>query len=182
MKWLAPTCVVLAGAGLLAAFQATNPGYNETFRPFVIDVPADQPGDTRLFDGRIAGWRSADRISFSQFGRDRLLNTQGVFLLVDLRLHANIQSTTLRAVWLGASGREYAATARAENLPGALESVALQPGLTMSALAVFELPPDEIAGGALILASPLNPPLDGVLRLQPPAAAPEHRAEESFGT
>ena len=181
MKGLAPACIALAGAGLLAAFHATNPGYNETFRPFVTDVPADQPGETRLFGGQVAGWRTADRIGFSRFGRDRLLETQGVFLLVDLRLHANIQSTTLRAVWQGASGREYAATARAENLPGAVESVALQPGLTMSALAVFELPADEIAGGALVLTSPLNPPLEGGLRLQPPAAPPEHRAEEGFG-
>lgn len=180
MKWLLPACAVLTGTALLAAMQVTNPGYNDAFRPFVTDVPRDGVGETRLFGGQIAGWRSADRIGFSHFGRERLLDTQGVFLLVDLKLHARVRSTTLRATWQGASGREYAATARAENLPGAAESVMLQPGLTMSALAIFELPPDEIAGGALILAPPLNPPLDGALRLQPPAAPPGHRAEERF--
>ena len=32
----------------------------------------------------------------------------------------------------------------------------------------------------LILTPPLNPPLDGALRLQPPADPPRHQAEERF--
>lgn len=181
MKRLTTAAIVLIGTAFLVAMHATNPGYNEALRPFVTDVPSDQSGETRQFGGQIVGWRTAERIGFSRFGRDRLLDTQGVFLLVDLRLHATIQSTSLRAVWRGASGREYAATSRVEDLPGTVASVVLQPGLTLSALAIFELPPDEIAGGALILTPPLDPPLDGTLRLQPPSAPPEHRAEERFG-
>ncbi|GAB1362998.1 hypothetical protein MASR1M32_22340 [Rhodobacter sp.] len=66
------------------------------------------------------------------------------------------------------------------DLPQQLTDQWAQPGLESRAIAIFELPPDEITGGALMLGLPLDPRLEGKLRLAPPADPPRALSEREF--
>lgn len=159
---------------LMVAMMLTNPDYNSAVRPFETRVPAGETGQTRLIGGRIEGWRTANRLTFPLLGTPTLRDTQGVFLIVDLRLFGTTESIMLRASWIGPSGRRYDTTSRVTGTMNQLEDLWLQPGLESKAVAIFELPPDEISGGAIVLAQRIDPPLDGVLRLAAPSAPPVH--------
>lgn len=166
--------IIAASAAALGAMMMTNPDYNRALRPFATHVPTGGAGQTRLIAGRMLDWRVADQVAFSTFGREMLRDSEGVFLMVDLSLSGTTSSTMIAASWIGSSGREYDTTTRITDVPGQLEDLWLQPGLNSTATAYFELPPDEIAGGALRLNLRLNPDLDGVLLLDPPAQPPSH--------
>lgn len=164
----------------LGAMLATNPDYNRALRPFVTHVAAGQTGQTRLIAGRLSGWRTADGVAFIDYGRETLRGSEGVFLIVELSLSGTTESTRVTASWLGSSGREYMTTRRITNVPGQIEDLWLQPGLESRAIAFFELPPDEVAGGALHLTIRLDPDLDGTLLLDPPPDPPAHEDVARF--
>lgn len=166
----------------LGAMMVTNPDYNRALRPFVTHVPAGQMGQTRLLAGRMEGWRTADRVAFTEYGKEVARGSDGVFLIVDLSLSGTTDSTMIAASWVGSSGREYMTTKRITNVPGQIEELWLQPGLESRAIAVFELPPDEVTGGALRLTLRLDPDLDGTLLLDPPTEAPAHEDVARFDT
>lgn len=172
----APVLISVVGLALLAGMMLTNPDYNSVVRPFETSVPPGGSGQTRLIAGRILGWRTADRLELPPAAGGQLRETQGVFLIVDLKLSGTTESTMIRAAWIGASGRRYATTARVSGSLHQIEDVWLQPGLESRATAIFELPPDEIAQGAILLTLRIDPPLDGTLRLAAPVEAPVHAA------
>lgn len=173
--------VIAASAVALSGMMLTNPDYNRALQPFVTDVPFGEPGQTRLIIARFDGWRSADQVSFTQFGTDQTRDSEGVFLIADLVLSGTTRSTRVDASWIGASGREYAATRRISGVEGQLDDLWLQPGLESRASAYFELPADEIEGGALRLSLPLDPDLDGTLRLAAPDGTPPHQPDLRLG-
>lgn len=180
MNRLASITVVLAGAGMLAGLRATNPDYDRAIAPFVTTVAANESGTTQLIGGRFLDWRLADRIAFPHAGAEVTRDTGGSFLIVDLEVRGTTQSTPARAVWIGSSGRRYATTRRVSGLARQLDEIWLQPGVPLSALAIFELPPDEVEGGSLLLTLTLDQPLEGNLRLLPPPTAPTHEAIARF--
>lgn len=173
--------IIAVSATALGAMMVINPDYNRALRPFVSHVTTGETGQTRLIAGQMEGWRTADQIAFSEYGEKIQRDTDGVFLIVDMSLSGTTSSTMVAASWVGASGREYATTRRIGGVPGQLDDLWLQPGLTSKATAFFELPPDEIAGGALRLALRLDPALDGTLLLDPPVEPPAHEDVASFG-
>ncbi len=177
MRRLAPLFAALLGAFVLALLMASNPGYDRAFRPLTTFVPRGASGETRMFGARFEDWRTAARLVLPAGTRD----TDGLFLIVDLTLAGTVESTMVRADWLGATGRRYAATLRAEGMPRGIDQLWLQPGLTSRGTAVFELPLDEINGGVLDLHLALDPSLEGALRLAPPAGVPPHVAVEEIG-
>lgn len=172
----APILISVAGLALLAGMMLSNPDYDSVIRPFEVSVAPGETGETRLIGGRIKDWRTAETVTLPGTGEGRLLDTQGVFLIVDLKLFGTTESTMLRAAWIGASGRRYDTTARVSGTLQQIEDVWLQPGLESSASAIFELPPDEVAQGAILLTLRIDPPLDGTLRLAAPTHAPVHAA------
>ena len=180
MKRRAALLALLAGALLLAGMLSTNPDYNRAVQPFVAEVPPGARGETRLIEASFTGWRTADQIRFPRFGSEITRTTSGIFLIVELELSGTSRSTQANAVWIGTSERRYSASKRVTGMTRHLDETWLQPGLAVSGLAVFELPPDEIEGGSLLLTLPSDPPLEGTLRLQPPATRPDHLASESF--
>lgn len=173
--------IVAGGAVALFAMMLSNPDYNSAVRAFVTPVAAGETGQTRLIRGQFQGWRTADRITFPEYGRDVQRTTEGLFLITDLALSGTTISTPIDAWWIGASGRRYAATRRIAGLPRQTDLLWLQPGLDSHAMAIFELPPDEVAGGALLLTLRFDPVLDGTLRLAPPEAPPAHQEDERLG-
>lgn len=174
---LGQVAIVMIGAGLMAGMMLTNPDHDRGTRPFIRVVSAGETGQTRMIGGRFDSWRTADVIDA---GGVRL-DTQGVFLIAEMILHGTRTSTGIDAYWIGNSGRRYAATRRIRDLPRQSQHVFLQPGLTTRTMAIFEVPPDEITGGAILLTMPYDPMLDGTLRLLPPTALPQHGQVESFG-
>lgn len=171
---IAPVMIAAAGAVLLAGMMLTNPDYDRAVRPFETRVPPGESGQTRLIGGRIEGWRTAERVTLAASGSPVTRDTQGIFLIVDLKLFGTTESTMLRASWLGSSGRRYDTTSRISGAFRQVQDLWLQPGLDSTAIAIFELPPDEIEGGALILSDRIDAPLDGRLRLAAPPEAPIH--------
>lgn len=172
---------LLVGGLVLAGMMLSNPDYNSTIRPFVRDVVPGDAGQTRLMAGRFDRWRTADRLIFTRYGKQVSRDTQGVFLIVEPFLAGTTVSTMVRASWVGPSGRHYAESGRVSGLPRQTEDLWLQPGLDSRALAIFELPPDEVAGGALLVSLRTDPPLDGTLLLKAPAPAPEHQGVTRLG-
>lgn len=173
--------VVAAAAAILAGMLVTNPDYNRALRPFIAEPDADGTATTRTVSGKMESWRLANVVEFEKFGTAKRRDTSGVFLIVELRLNARNASMIASATWEGASGRRYRTTNRVSDLPRLLDQVWLQPGLSMTATAIFELPPDEIEGGSLLLGPSLMAPLDGLIRLYPPDTRPTHRMVERMG-
>ncbi|KRW93654.1 hypothetical protein [Paracoccus sp. MKU1] len=174
MIWLGRIAIVLAGAALLGGMMQTAPDYNSVVQPFRHHVAAGRTGEARSFRARFTGLRLADRIAFRRYGRDLVRDSDGVFLIAEIEAEATLASQRLDAVWQGASGRRYALSRRAEDIPRGLESRWFQPGLSNRAVAVFELPADEVAGGALVLTGSFTAVFDSALHLAPPAL-PERR-------
>ncbi|MDT1061372.1 hypothetical protein RM190_05825 [Paracoccus sp. CPCC 101403] len=174
MKIVANGLILVVAAVLLGAMMLSNPDYNSAIRPFVAEAEPGEMGRTRLIAGRFDGWRTADRVQFSQYGRKLTRGTGGVFLIADLTLSGTTTSTMVAATWIGASKRQYRATSRVSGPPRLIDQLWLQPGIRNKTFAVFELPPDEIAGGALLLTLPLNPPMEGTLQIAPPETPPGH--------
>lgn len=174
MRAVAALVVALLGCTLLAGMMATNPTYNRAIRPFVETVPASETGATRAMSAQFTGWETADQLRFTRYGKVVTRDSGGIFLIVELVTEATQASTRLVASWQGASGRIYGETTRVSGVARQLSEQWAQPGLDMRATAIFELPHDEIAGGALLVGLPLDPALDGKLRLMPPEEAPGH--------
>ncbi len=180
VRMLVPGLAVIVGAALLAGMMMNNPNYDRALRPFVTDVMAGTRGETRTFSATFTGWETAGKLIFPYLGRPTTRTTGGIFLVTAMTVEGGQSSTRLSAVWEGASGRLYQETPRVRDLPQQLTDQWAQPGLESRAIAIFELPPDEITGGALMLGLPLDPRLEGKLRLAPPADPPRALSEREF--
>lgn len=173
MKHLANLVAALLGAGFLGAIMNTLPDYNSSFQPFGVHADENGVGQGRLFKAKLVGLRSAGAISYAAFGTDVVRDTSATFLVAELSIGAHKESRQIEAIWLGATGRQYSQTIRIENVPHTLLSAWFQPGLEDTALAVFELPDDEIAGGTLALLARGDPILDSAVHFTAPPTLPE---------
>ncbi|KXF74683.1 hypothetical protein ATN84_22575 [Paramesorhizobium deserti] len=160
--------IVLVGGALLGVMMQTAPDYNSVVQPFRSHLATGETGEARSFRARFTGARLAERIAFRRFGRDLVRDTDGVFLIAEIEAEATVASQQIGATWRGASGRDYALSRRAQGIPTGLDSRWFQPGLTDRAIAVFELPEDEIAGGEMVLTNSFNAVFDSALHLAPP--------------
>ena len=175
MNHLANLLAALLGAGFLGLMMNTLPDYNSSFQPFGVHADENRVGQGRLFTAELGGIRSAGAISYTVNGTDVVRDTSATFLIAELSIAARKESRQVEAIWLGATGRQYSQTVRLENAPRVLSSLWFQPGLKDKALAVFELPDDEIAGGLLALMARGNPIMDSAVHLAPPATLPERQ-------
>lgn len=177
MRRLVQLFALIASAVLLAAMMVTTPDFNSSFRAIPTYVESGGEGQTRLVKGRFLDWQIADRIVLQGRSEQTMFDTQGKFLIADLEVGGVQASTVMDATWIGASGRQYFADTRIPAYQGGLKGLWLQPGLTDKARVIFELPPDEIAGGRLKLGWSVEIPLEGILILDPPAHPPAEVAE-----
>lgn len=171
MNLVRTMAILLFAVAALGAMMLTNPGRDRAFQPMVARIAAGDQGQARLFSARIDGWHLEPALSLPSGER----TSEGVFLVLDLTAAGTTELTTLAADWIGASGRRYATTARAEGLPRRLDTAWMQPGLDSELTATFELPEDEIMGGALLLHLPRMPALEGALLMAPPQTPPAIR-------
>ena len=177
MRFVANSAVLLTGAFLLGVMMTTAPDYNSVVRPFPSRASAGEIADGRVFDARFLGGRLAHRIEFERYGRQIGRDSEGVFLIADFEVSGVTASTLIAARWKGASGRDYAASARLNDAPNMLQLRFFQPGLTGKAFAVFELPEDEVSGGKLVLSRRGMTIFDSELHLETERIAPPSAVE-----
>ncbi|MCB5362717.1 hypothetical protein H0484_02970 [Pusillimonas sp. CC-YST705] len=178
IRLLIPLCL---GVVVLAALMASTPGYDDAFKPLRQTVQHGESAHGRLFSVRFVDWMTAERLAYQLYGKPTTKDTQGVFLLADFQVSDVRESVSLSAAWQGPSGRRYAQTARLEDAPSALKSRQFHPGIETKGRAIFELPPDEIAGGTLLVSRKGLNVLDTELALLPPNGHPkQHALEQSL--
>ena len=158
---------LIAGAAALYAMQVTRPDYARMTAAARTEVaagatgigPAFQAGIGQAFQTKTLRWTGPE----GEIRRD----TAGTWLVLRLTAEARRQPAALVAVWQGATGRRYGASRRLIGAPQMLGSTLLQPGLPVEGLLAFELPPDEIEGGQLVLSGRLAPLMDRALWFAP---------------
>ncbi|WP_353194878.1 hypothetical protein [Pusillimonas noertemannii] len=163
---------IVLGACALGAMMATTPDFNSVFRPLRTTAPNGAAAHGRLLAVRFADWQTAQQLSFERYGATVMRDTQGVFLVVEFDISDVRESVRLAAAWQGRSGRRYDQTKRVDDAPSTVDTRQFHPGLEDRGRAVFELPPDEIEGGTLLLARKGPNILDSELALTPPAGSP----------
>ncbi len=166
---------VLLGGVALGTMMSTVPDYNSSFQPFAVFADNDGIGQGRQFVAELVKLKTAGAISYTQFGQDVSRDTSATFLVAELSITGRLRSQQLEAIWLGATGRQYIQTARLEDAPRNLSSARFEPGLTDRAVAVFEVPEDEIVGGRLSLAPRGSMAMDSVLHFGRATTAPENQ-------
>lgn len=176
MNRLVNLMVVVFGGGFLGMMMNTLPTYDSSFQPFSVHAGENGVGEGRLFTTELTGLRLSGTVSYTQFGKEVVRDTSATFLVAELAVSARERSQQVEAVWLGATGRRYAQSARLEDIPRALSSAWFEPGLKGKALAVFELPDDEIAGGQLVLMPRGNKLMDSAVHLPAPNVLPARQA------
>lgn len=168
---------ILLGACILGAMMSTTPDFDSVFQPMRTTAPSGAAAQGRLHAARFADWQTADQLAFDYYGTPVTRDTQGVFLIANIDISNVRESVRLTATWEGRSGRRYDQTARADGAPGTLDVRQFHPGIDDQGRAVFELPPDEIEGGKLLLTRKGLTVLDSELALTPPQnTARPHRA------
>lgn len=162
--------VLASGAVLLAGLRWTTPSYAVLTGPIPTSGEQGETVAGRSFTAKVRDVRLADRLQAKLYGKTVERDTSGVWTVVSAEVEATAETSMVTAVtWLGPSGRHYVSTQRLEGLATLLETKPLQPGLPESGLFVFELPPDEVEGGVLLLSSALRyaePRLDSELRIR----------------
>ena len=172
MRHAANSAVLLIGVVILGVMMITTPDYNSVFRAFLSHASNGEIANGRIFDARFLDGRLTHRVDFEHYGRQISRDTEGIFLIANFEVSGVTATTQLAAKWKGASGRDYAASARFENAPKTLQSLFFQPGITSKSFVVFELPEDEVAGGELILSRRGVTILDSALYLETTRIAP----------
>jgi hypothetical protein len=161
---------------LLWMMRTSLPTYDEVTGPIPVAAAAGADAMTDNLAIDAGALRLAKKIQFKAFGRVQELDTDGVWMVIPVRLQAQRESTAVRgATWQASDGRNYAASLRAENAEANLLAKSLQPGLKRSNLLVFEMPEDAAREGVLLLSEQAFPRLTAQLRLgyaKPPTAAP----------
>jgi len=167
---------LLLGGAALGAMMSTVPDYNSSFRPFFVSANKAGIGEGRGFSARLLGLKTADVIAYTRFGQPMSYDTSAIFLVAEVSITGRSESRQLEAVWFGATGRQYRPSARLEDVPHGLSSASFEPGLEDRAVAVFELPQDEIIGGQLGLAPRGAGPGDRIVRFSGPETMPSKQA------
>ena len=176
MKYLGNLVAVLLGVAALGAMISTVPDYNSSFQPFAVFTDEDGVGRGRQFTAELVGLKTANTIAYTQFGQDISRDTSATFLVAELSITGQSESRQLQAIWVGATGRQYSQTARLDDAPRNLSTARFEPGLTDLAVAVFELPEDEIIGGRLGLFPRGSAIMDSAVHFAQPTTMPESQA------
>lgn len=166
---LFPAIAVTVLAGLaLVGMRWSTPSYDVLTGPLYKHGAAGETVSAREFEARAEPPRFARRIAYTRFSKRTERDTSGVWAIVPLEIKATSETMTLMGVaWRGASGRLYAQTPRLGGA-GLISDSTLQPGLRREGIALFEIPPDEAPGGALVLSRMSEPRLDSRLVIEMP--------------
>jgi hypothetical protein len=139
---------VIAAILLLAALAVgtgainLTPDFEDRVRPFVRTGKVGEPVDVREFSVTVLGIRGSTAIKSGSTVSERLYQTDGVWLLVKVRVRAFKGSTSFRGAALrSADGRIYDSSMRPDTTSSVLGRT-LQPGIPVEGEMIFEVPKD----------------------------------------
>lgn len=159
---------LLVGLAALAAMKTTRVNYARLTGPIEIAVAAGAEGHARLFRARLLGLAKARQIVWKEGGVEVRRSTNAVWLMAALEAEALDETAGLVPLWRGGAGRLTSVSRRLSSAPQMIGAAVLQPGFPRRGFAVFEVPEDEIEGGALILSPFLAPTYDARLNFASP--------------
>lgn len=161
---IAMTIVSLA---VLAALQATTPPYAMLTGPIkTAGRQADVVAGT-MFSARVKQVQKARTLVWDQFGRAVERQSSGTWVVVSAELQAMRETLPVRgATVIGASGRLYRQSRRADSAPNVLSAKLVQPGLPTTGIFIFEMPEEETRDMELVLSRQYGPQLEDELGIR----------------
>lgn len=160
MRALSNILVVLIAIAILYGMWRTKPRYGELTGPIRVYGKMHDVVHTREFDVKLDQVIFARELTFTQYGKTKVLTTSGLWAIVNGQLAATTSTTNVSAAkWVGPTGLKYAVTNRVSG-PASLPPYDLAPGLPKQARFVFELTPDQVNGATFVLSSKPEPALD----------------------
>jgi len=165
MRKLSNILIVLVAIIVLYGMQRTKPRYGELTGPIPAYGKMHETVRTREFDVTLDKVTFARQLTFTQFGKTKVLTTSGLWAVVTGQLAATTSTTTVSAAtWLGPTGLKYGLTGRAGWGAG-MPPFDLAPGMPKQVRFVFELLPDQVNGATFVLSSKVEPALGSQARL-----------------
>ncbi|MGX7873894.1 hypothetical protein ACVDG5_015080 [Mesorhizobium sp. ORM6] len=157
--------ILAATVALSYGMQVSKPHYADLTAPVPVDGAMHDTVRARSFDVRLDKVVFARQLETSRFGQQKLLTTSGLWAVVTTNLTATAASTTVAdGTWQGPTGLRYHQTERLgyrQDMP----PHGVDPGLEKPGLFVFEVPPDQIRGARLLIATRQFGPLDAQARI-----------------
>lgn len=156
-------CLAIAA---LYGMRLSTPLYSEIVSPVAVPGVQGKPAKTARFVMGIVKVYLAQELTAPGLGGTRTYTTSGRWLVIEAAAKASSESIALTsAQWRGPDGIRYAMTRRLSATPGLLGSERLEPGIPRPILLVFELPENQIEGGALLVAESALAPLSEQLQI-----------------
>lgn len=160
LSWRTLAALTVAAA-VLYGLQQTKPGYADITAPLAVKGKAGERLSGREFDVQVTGTRLANRLQVTAYGQSRILTTSGVWLIVDVKAEARDETVAITAAsWRGPTGLEFLASERLSTFPTLIRGQRLEPGIEKTGQIIFEMPPEQLAGGVLLMSRSLFTPLD----------------------
>lgn len=184
MRRIANSAVFLIAILLCYGLQTTKPGYADLIAPIPVYGKVPDTVHTRTFDVGVDKVVFARTLKFDQFGKQKLLTTGGVWVIITARLDAAGRSAMVAAAtWQGADGLKYRTSERASLAAGALP-VPLDPGIPGRMRLVFEILPSQANEAVLRVSGTFAAALDSEARiaLGPIAIQPDGMPEGTVET
>lgn len=170
------TAAVVAAFFVLWLMCSTTPSYDELTGPIPYSSVqgASAAADNIVVDAGPPLLAKSIRFKASNQPRER--GTDGVWLIIPVRVQATRESTRLLgAAWQARDGKRYAASLRVEDADVSLPGKGVQPDLERKSLLVFEMPEEAARGGTLLLSEATFPRLTAQLHIvypEPPFVVP----------
>lgn len=165
MRGIGNLAAVCAAVAVCYGMQHSKPRYADLIAPMSTRGKMQEVVETLRFDVRVDQVTFAKRLKVSEFGKEKMLTSSGLWAIVLADLAAADKTTTIAgAVWQGPTGLRYMPSGRV-NLGPPLPPHLVDPGLPKKGLFVFEVPADQVSGATLLVSSARNSALDADARI-----------------
>lgn len=157
--------VALAAAALYT-LQQTRPLYSDITSPIVSWGGMGEKVEASAFSLSLDKVRVARTLNVESFGKSKPYTSSGVWVVAEGEAEAKFETLSLiSGEWLSRRGVRYILTDR---IPATIEMMpgdVYQPGLPRPVLLVFEMPPEAVDGGTVVVARSKLMPLDDEIRI-----------------
>ncbi|EJN05167.1 hypothetical protein [Phyllobacterium sp. YR531] len=165
MRRLWNIVVILVAVALLYGMWVTKPRYGELTGPIVSYGKMHDLVHTREFEVKLNQVTFARELAYTQFGKEKVLTTSGLWVVAAVELAATTKSTGVSsAIWQGPTGLRFEQSNRVGWLAGQPPFM-LEPGLPKRVQLAFEIMPDQVNGATLLVSAQLDPSLDSEARI-----------------
>ncbi|MHC1547015.1 hypothetical protein [Phyllobacterium sp. K27] len=166
MRRFGHIAIMLVGVALLYGMWVTKPRYGELTGPIAAYGNMHDLVHTREFDVTLNQVSFARELTYTQFGKVKVLTTSGLWAIASVELAATNKSAGVStATWQGPTGLRFKQSNRVGWLPGQPPYM-LEPGLPKQVQLAFEIMPDQVNGATLLMSAQMLPSLDSEARIK----------------